>query len=233
MLLLLVFVSAVTFIVFNVFPSTDPAVLRAGRQPTPAVIEQIRVDLGLDRPIYVQFADYVYSVFRHLDFGRSYVTNKDVLDQSSRTSPPTISLTIGGVVVWLTIRLSHGSSPAVRHRSSSMRRDRPHRTCGLRAPSLAGPRGLYLSARLGVFGLNFLAARAYVPFRRGPLEVFKALVRPWFVLRPSFAAVTTRLRRGSLLDVLSEDYIRPRAPRASASAGSSSPRGAQRHHAGR
>ena len=51
MVLLLVLVSAVTFLIFNVFPSTDPAALRAGRQPTPEVIESIRQDLGLDRPL--------------------------------------------------------------------------------------------------------------------------------------------------------------------------------------
>src|SRR5919106_967864 len=94
MVLLLILVSAVTFIIFNVFPSTDPAQLRAGRQPTPQIIERIRVDLGLDRPIVVQFADYIYRVFFHLDFGRSYQTNKEVLDQIFENLPATISLTI-------------------------------------------------------------------------------------------------------------------------------------------
>src|SRR4028118_884892 len=98
MLLLLVLVSAVTFVVFNVFPSTDPAALRAGRQPTPEVIEQIRRDLGLDRPVYVQFADYIWKVFAHQDFGRSYVANAEVLDQIQRNLPATISLALGGVL---------------------------------------------------------------------------------------------------------------------------------------
>src|SRR5918911_2206636 len=98
MVLLLILVSAVTFIIFNVFPSTDPAALRAGRQPTPEVIEAIRRDLGLDRPKIVQFGDYVWDVFAHQDFGRSYVSNVDVLDEIKRDLPATISLAIGGVV---------------------------------------------------------------------------------------------------------------------------------------
>jgi peptide/nickel transport system permease protein len=211
MLLLLVFVSAVTFIVFNVFPSTDPAVLRAGRQPTPAVIEQIRVDLGLDRPIYVQFADYVYSVFRHLDFGRSYVTNKDVLDQILENLPATISLTIGGVVVWLTIGLSIGIISAVRHRSLFDRVAIGLSLIAVSAPVYwLGLVALYLFAPdFGVFGLNFLGGQgAYVPFSEDPGKWFKALVLPWFVLAASFAAVYSRLLRGSLLEVLGEDYIR-------------------------
>ena len=87
MVLLLILVSMVTFIVFNVFPSTDPAALRAGRQPSPEVIEAIRTDLGLDRPKYEQFGSYIWDVFAHQDFGRSYVSNVDVLDQIRRTCP--------------------------------------------------------------------------------------------------------------------------------------------------
>src|SRR5215211_6106096 len=117
MFLLLILVSAVTFIIFNVFPATDPAALRAGRQPTPEVIETIREDLGLDRPLIVQFGDYIWQVFAHQDFGRSYVSNVDVLEQIRQNLPATISLTIGGVVVWLFFGLSAGILSAVRHRS--------------------------------------------------------------------------------------------------------------------
>src|SRR5215216_1201517 len=94
MVLLLILVSAVTFVIFNVFPSTDPAALRAGRQPTPEVIERIRVDLGLDRPLYEQFFDYIKGVFLHADFGRSDVSNVEGLDQIRQNLPATISLTI-------------------------------------------------------------------------------------------------------------------------------------------
>ena len=96
MFLLLILVSAVTFVIFNVFPATDPALLRAGRQPTPEVIAQIRSDLGLDDPLYVQFGNYIWNVFAHQDFGQSYVANVDVLEQIKQNLPATISLTIGG-----------------------------------------------------------------------------------------------------------------------------------------
>src|SRR3712207_2179653 len=118
MVLLLLFVSAITFVVFNVFPSTDPAVLRAGRQPTPELIEQIREDLGLDRPWPVQFVDYVYNVFFHLDFGRSYQTRQEVLPLILDNLPATISLAAGAVVVWLTVGLTIGIISAVRRGSA-------------------------------------------------------------------------------------------------------------------
>src|ERR671922_865444 len=211
MVLLLILVSAVTFIIFNVFPSTDPAALRAGRQPTPEVIEAIRKDLGLDRPKVVQFADYIWNVFAHQDFGKSYVANVEVLDQIKENLPATISLTIGGVVVWLTFGLSVGIISAVKHRSVLDRVAIGLSLIAISAPAYwLGLVALYLFAPdFGVFGLGFLGGQgAYTPFSDDPLKWLQAMVLPWCVLATAFAAVYARLLRGSLLDVLNEDYIR-------------------------
>ena len=211
MILLLVLVSGVTFVIFNVFPSTDPAALRAGRQPTPQIIERIREDLGLERPLYVQFGDYVYGIFVHLDFGRSYVNNTDVLDQIMENLPATISLAIGGVAVWLTFGLSVGIISAVRHRSVLDRTAIVLSLIAISAPVYwLGLVALYLFAPdFGVFGLNFLGGQgSYVPFSDDPGRWLQSLILPWFVLATTFAAVYARLLRGSLLDVLGEDYIR-------------------------
>jgi len=211
MILLLIFVSAVTFVVFNVFPSTDPAALRAGRQPTPEVIETIRQDLGLDRPLIVQFGDYLWGIFAHQDFGRSYVSNVDVLDQIRQNLPATLSLTIGGVVIWLFFGLSIGIISAVRHRTFLDRI-----TIGLSLVAISAPVywlglvALYLFAPdFGVLPLPFVGGQgSYVPFSDSPNKWFESLILPWFVLATTFAAVYARLLRGSLLDVLGEDYIR-------------------------
>jgi len=211
MVLLLVVVSAVVFVVFNVFPSTDPAQLRAGRQPTPAIIESIRQDLGLDRPKLVQFGDYVWRVFAYQDFGRSFQTNRDVLDQILENLPATISLAVGAVVVWLTIGLSIGILTAVRHRSVFDRLAIGLSLIAISAPVYwLGLVALYLFAPdFGVFGLQFLGGQgSYVPFSESPGTWLKSLVLPWCVLAASFAAIYSRLLRGSLLEVMGEDYIR-------------------------
>jgi peptide/nickel transport system permease protein len=211
MVLLLILVSAVTFLIFNVFPSTDPAALRAGRQPTPEVLASIRRDLGLDRPLIVQFGDYIYNVFFHFDFGHSYVANVDVLDQIRRNLPATISLTIGGVLVWLSVGLTIGIIAAVKHRSMT---DRV--TIGLSLIAISAPVywlglvALYMFAPdFGVFGIPFLGGQgSYKPFSEDPAAWLKSLVLPWLVLATTFAAGYARLLRGSLLDTLNEDYIR-------------------------
>jgi peptide/nickel transport system permease protein len=211
MIFLLLVVSGITFVVFNVLPATDPAVLRAGRQPTPALIETIRQDLGLDRPWPVQFGDYIYNVFAHLDFGRSYLTNQEVLQLILDDLPATISLAVGAVVIWLAVGLTVGIISATR-RGTVMDR----LVMGLSLVAISAPVYwlglvmLYLFApEFGVFGLPFVGGQAsYVPIGEDPLQWFKSLILPWIVLATSFAAIYARLLRGSLIDVMGEDYIR-------------------------
>ena len=212
MVLLLILVSAVTFVVFNVFPSTDPAVLRAGRD---AAARDDRADphpsSASTGRIYVQFGDYLWSIFAHQDFGRSYLSNVEVLDLIRQNLPATISLTIGGVVIWLFFGLSIGVIAAVRHRTFLDRL-----TIGLSLVAISAPVywlglvSLYLFAPdFGVFPLPFVGGQgSYVPFSDDPSKWLESLILPWFVLSTTFAAVYARLLRGSLLDVLGEDYIR-------------------------
>ncbi|MGP0048321.1 MAG: ABC transporter permease, partial [Solirubrobacteraceae bacterium] len=70
-ILLIVLVSALTFILFDVLPSVSPAILRAGRNSSPKTIAYINKELGLDKPIYTQFFDYMKGIFLHFNFGYS------------------------------------------------------------------------------------------------------------------------------------------------------------------
>src|SRR5919202_1440989 len=92
---LLFAVSLVTFIIFYAFPTADPATLRAGRQPNPQLVEQIRHALGLDKPWYVQYWRYMKALVLHFDLGRSYFSNTPVKTEILHKVGPTASLTIG------------------------------------------------------------------------------------------------------------------------------------------
>src|SRR6476661_10015462 len=98
MVVLLFVVSALTFVIFFVLPSADPARLRAGRQPNPQLVEQIRHNLGLDNPWYQQYWDYMKGLVLHGNFGHSYQNNIDVLQQIKDRLPATISLAVGAAV---------------------------------------------------------------------------------------------------------------------------------------
>ena len=114
---MLVIVSAVVFVLFYVFPTADPAKLRAGRTANPQLIEQIRQQLDLDDPIYVQFWDYMKGVFLHFDFGRSFTSQADVRTIILDRLPATALLVAGAVVIWLAMGIPVGIISAVKRRS--------------------------------------------------------------------------------------------------------------------
>src|SRR5579884_2296857 len=116
-IVLLLVVSFVTFVIFFILPSADPAVLRAGKSPSPALIAHIRHTLGLDRPFYVQYWDYIRNIILHFNFGYSYQFSQPVRTMIFQRLPATISLTVGAVVVWLMVGLPVGVISAVRSRS--------------------------------------------------------------------------------------------------------------------
>jgi peptide/nickel transport system permease protein len=208
-IVLLFVVSALTFIIFFVLPSADPAQLRAGRQPNPELVEQIRHNLGLDRPKIVQYGDYMKQVFLHFDFGYSYQNTISVKEQIFQRLPATISLAIGAAVVWLTIGITVGIISAVRSRSLIDRVSMGTALVAISAPVYwLGLLALYLfSDDIGRFKI-FPGAGSYVPFSEDPTKWFTSLIMPWFVLAAAFAAFYARLLRSNLIETMGEDYIR-------------------------
>ena len=112
--LLLFVVSFITFVMFIVLPSADPAVLRAGRQPTPELIAAIRENLGLDKPWYVQYLVYMRDLVFHFDFGYSYQNNIAVRETIFDRLPATASLALGAAVTWLLIGIPIGIISAIK-----------------------------------------------------------------------------------------------------------------------
>jgi len=209
MVVLLLLVSAVTFVIFYALPSADPAALRAGRQPNPELVKQIRHTLGLDKPIYVQYYRYMRDIVLHFDFGFSYQNNADVRQQITDRLPATISLTGGAVVVWLLMGIPVGILSAIKRRSLIDRLTMGITLVGISAPVYwLGLVALYLfSQDIGRFKL-FDGANTYQPISKDPGAWFGSLLMPWFVLAVTFAAFYARLLRANLTEVMSEDYIR-------------------------
>jgi peptide/nickel transport system permease protein len=206
---LLFIVSALTFVLFDLLPSGDPAQLRAGRTATPQAIAHIRHDLGLDKPIYTQFYDYMKGVVLHFDLGYSFYSHAPVKSLIAERLPATISLALGAIAIWLLVGLSVGIVSAVRRRTLLDRTAMGTALVFISAPEYwLGLLALFLFASdIGKLAV-FPGAGSYVAFSSEPVKWFTALILPWLVLAASFAAVYARLLRGSLIEVLGEDYIR-------------------------
>ncbi|HYM51533.1 MAG TPA: ABC transporter permease [Candidatus Limnocylindrales bacterium] len=197
MVLVLFGVAAITFAIAFMVPG-DPARLYAGTNASPNTIRIIHHALGLDRPVYVQFLDYMWRVL-HLDFGFSYRYQTKVLPAILQRFPATAELALAGVFFEVVIGLPIGILSAVR-------------------PGSIWDRGLM------VFSFVTLAAP---PFWLGLLLLFALGVvvpllpiggygggAPQYLFLPALtlglggAAYYARLLRASLLDILHADYIR-------------------------
>ena len=207
--LLLIVVSALTFVLFRILPTADPAKLRAGRLQSPKIIAEIRHDLGLDKPLLTQFWLYMKGIFLHFDLGFSYYSNAPVKELIFDRLPATLSLVLGGAVVWVVTGLSVGIISA---RRAGSRLDRA--SMGTALVLVSAP-----EYWLGLLALFFFAsdigkipifpgAGSYVPLTEDPAKWFTSLIMPWLVVAAGTAAIYARLIRGSLLETMGEDYIR-------------------------
>jgi peptide/nickel transport system permease protein len=208
-ILLLILVSALTFLLFSVFPSADPAQLRAGRNASPAIIAHIRAELGLNKPLIVQFWVYMRNIFLHFNFGYSFYSGASVLGLIGDRLPATLSLTVGAVVLWIVAGIPVGIISAIKRRTFI---DRVAMGTSLVAVSMPvfwlGLIALLLFAKdIGKFHI-FPGANSYVGLTVSPSQWFTSLILPWLVLAASQAAIYSRLLRGNLVEVMGEDYIR-------------------------
>jgi peptide/nickel transport system permease protein len=206
---LLFVVLFITFFIFYVLPSADPAKQRAGKAATEEQVENIRKQQGLDKPFYEQFAIYAENVVLHGDFGNSNISNTPVRERIVDRIPATVSLAIGAVIIWITVAFVVGTLSAVKRRTWIDRTAMTGALLGVSAPVYwVGLVALYLfSEDLGLIPL-FPGQDTYVPFSQDPGKWFGSLFMPWFVLAASFAAIYARVLRSNLLEVLGEDYIR-------------------------
>lgn len=208
-LLLLVVVAALMFVLFRVFPTGNPALLRAGRDPQPRLVKEIEAVLALNRSLPVQLWDYLKEIFLHFNFGYSYYSQQSVRSLIAERLPATLSLTIGAAVLWIVGGLSVGIISALRRHSFWDRASMGTALVLISAPEFwLGFVALLLFANdIGKFKL-LPGAGSYVGITSDPGKWFTSLIMPWIVLASGSAAVFARLMRASLTDAMGQDYIR-------------------------
>ncbi|MDH7496703.1 MAG: ABC transporter permease [Bacillota bacterium] len=197
----------VTFIVFAMVSLApgDPINLMLGSETAnPENIERLRVELGLDKPWYVQYAYYMGRLARG-DLGRSITFRRPVAAQIIERLPNTIILATSSALLALIIALPLGVMAAAKRRSII---DYGATTLAMIGVSLPG---FYLGLLLIiVFGLKlrWFPIRGMRGLDAGLLEFARHIVLPSITLGASMAAMLTRLTRSCVLEALSQDFIR-------------------------
>lgn len=204
----------VTLLVFAIFFTgsgpQDVAAHLAGRNANQRTINLIIARLHLKDSLPVQYWDFLKRLVWHHNLGYSYYHSQPVSTILKQAFPITLSLALGAAVIWLVLGVLSGVVSAVR-RGSIL--DRTLTTLALLFYSL--PTFVLGLLMLFVFyyqftthGIHLFPGQGYVPLTQNAVKWFESLVLPWFTLALVSAATYTRLTRGSLLEVLGEDYIR-------------------------
>jgi peptide/nickel transport system permease protein len=194
-LLILLGVSVITFALLYLLPA-DPVRQIAGRSATPETVENIRRQLGLDQPFFVQYWRYLTHLLQG-DLGRSYLQRSQVSELIWARLPATLILMAAGIACELAIGLSMGLLAAVKRGTATDQALMVGSFIGISAPQFVV--GLIL---LYVFGvkLSWLPISGYGT----PAHV----VLPALTLGILGAGWYARMMRSSMIDVLRQDYIR-------------------------
>lgn len=223
---MLVLISISVFALFYAVPA-DPARLTCGKNCTPAIIEANRHALGYDKPIVVQYFDFMKGLVSERDFpddpviaknspqsithcpapclGYSATQGQLVSTMIKQAFPITASIAVGAFVLWIVGGIGVGVLSALK-RGSILER-------GLVGASLVAyslPTFFIGLLLLDIVSIKYGLAppAAYTPFVDDPVAWAKGMILPWITLAMVFAALYVRLTRANMLETLSEDYIR-------------------------
>ena len=182
----------------------DPAAVIAGDQASPADVERIRQNLGLDRPFLVQFGSWVWRLL-HFDLGTSIFTNLPVASMIRQRIEPTLSLMTLTLVLTIVIAVPLGVIAAWKAGSWI---DRLIMAFAVSAFSLPVFVVGYVLAYIFALELEWLPVQGYTPFADGFWAWLQSLILPSIALGSVYVALIARITRASMLEVLQQDYIR-------------------------
>jgi peptide/nickel transport system permease protein len=196
-------VSAIVFVLLRITPG-DPVLVYAGEERDPVALEALRHEYGLDQPLPVQYVVWAEHAIRG-DLGRSLRTRQPVTQAILERLPKTLELGVAALVISIGVALVVGTLAALRRNSPLDLIATGFTIAGVSLPNF------YLGIILIlVFSLAFrlLPPGGYADFVTDPLDNLKRLILPAITLATASLAINLRQVRSSLLDVLSQDYLR-------------------------
>ena len=205
-------VSVLTFLIFVKLPPGDPAIRLAGKQPRPEQLAAIRERIGLNDPIITQYARFAKGLvpipgwFLNERVYYSWRNNVPVKQELGARFPYTITLTLGGTILWLTLGIPLGILSSVKRGGVAERITMLFALIGISLPT-------FWLAMVLIFVFYFtlgIAPATGVEVGGGVWSTILAgkFILPWISLAITSAAFYARLVRGNMLEVQGEDYVR-------------------------
>src|SRR5215218_3670883 len=178
---LFIVITMVAYVIFFIIP-VNPAALACGQRATPACIKNATDNLGLDKPVYVQYGRFLYKLVVHHDLGKSYFNRQSVNQTVMNAAPVTASLVLGGAVLWMLIAHPVWIGLILSY------------TVGFRlgwAP---------ITGYCDFFNPTTSCG--------GPMQWAWHMILPWITFAVLFAALYVRMIRANVMETSNEDYVR-------------------------
>ena len=191
------------FMLIHLSPG-DPALIILGEDRSPAAIAQVHEQLGLDKPLYIQYFIWLDNIV-HGDWGRSVTTHEPVAVAITDRLPATLELGIVALLWSLIVAIPLGTIAAVRRGSLSDQIATGITIAGVSIPNFFI--GIVLIFTLSVT-LRLFPFGGYVPLTTDPLQSLRHVMLPAIALGTAGAAINMRFTRSSMIEVLNHDYIR-------------------------
>jgi peptide/nickel transport system permease protein len=182
----------------------DPAAVIAGDQATPEDVERIRASLGLDRPYLVRFADWLWDILNG-NLGTSIFTNLPVSTMIAQRIEPTLSLMVVTILLAVSVAVPMGVVAAWKQGTMADRAVMGFAVLGFSVPVFVVG---YVLAYVFALELDWLPVQGYTPISQGFLPWIENLILPAIALGTVYIALIARITRATMLEVLSQDYIR-------------------------
>jgi peptide/nickel transport system permease protein len=204
-------ISVLVFLIFFATPGADPAARIAGRNASPETLEAVRRSFGLDQPLIIQYLVMMKKLFITGDLtsfvNRGWKVVPAVLD----TVPVTLSLVIGGAVLWVVFGILIGLLAAARRGGILDRTLMVLGLIGISMPVywLGEVMNLLSQSRYhDTWLFSWVPPLGYKPLSEDPKGWFLTLVIPWITLAILYIGLYGRVLRSSLIEAMQEDYIR-------------------------
>ncbi len=182
----------------------DPAAIIAGDQATPDDVERIRASLGLDRPFLIRFTEWLFRVMQG-DLGVSIFTNLPVSHMIKQRLEPTYSLMLLTLIIALTFAIPMGVLAAWKQGTWIDRLVMVFAVLGFSVPVFVVG---YVLAYTFALQLDWFPVQGYTPIGTSFTGWLSNLMLPAVALGGAFIALIARITRATMLEVLSQDYVR-------------------------
>ena len=204
----LILVTAFVFLILRIVPG-DPAIMLlqgadADEEYTLEELNAMRAKLGTDRPMYIQYGDWIWKMLR-LDFGSSYFYNNPVSEQLVKRFPITLELTVLATLLASVVAVPLGVISAIKQDTLGDYAARIITIAGIALPNFWVAIMLIF---LLVMWFNWLPPLGYADLWERPLTNLQQLIFPAIALGFSNMAFIARVTRSAMLEVFREDYIR-------------------------